>query len=538
MFWRKLSVLVGTLVLLGSASIRAEKIDLTPRAWPRGELAYYTELQNNNRREHPPAKGKRGLVVGTTGALALRSGLEALRQGGTAADAALTTALAQITLNAGATVSFAGFMSLVYYEASTGEVHYLNGSWDVPRGQVSGEDIPPCEVPSGRQVLVPGFMSSLEEIHDEFGVLPFKALFGPALYFAREGFEIFPMLGGWIRAREETLRRLEGGRDIFVRSDGSLYETGDWFRQPKLARTLKKVSRKGSRYMYRGPWARKLVRLVQAEGGRLELADLEAYRPLWIEPDSVAFEDYVVHAPAHPGLTGGLLQAVLRGLSAADLRAAGHYTESVDALAMMFDAVERRHGQSGQGGSSGGHSDGVLAIDSSGNVAALLHTINTVIWGATGIFVDGVSVADAGCWASRLVTTAGPGGRLETGEVPLIVTRDGLPVFASSGVGSGLFETTLFSLINLMAYDMRPYKAVTAPTAHFSSRSVTGVIHRVWEGDFPQDMLTSMRNLGYVIEELPPGGRGSGWCVAAMINQRGKRIGATSPAWNGVALAY
>jgi hypothetical protein len=52
-------------------------------------------------------------------------------------------------------------------------------------------------------------------------------------------------------------------------------------------------------------------------------------------------------------------------------------------------------------------------------------------------------------------------------------------------------------------------------------------------------MLTSMRNRGYLIEELPPGGRGSGWCIAAKINQRtGKRGGATSPAWNGVALAY
>ncbi|MDH3746381.1 MAG: gamma-glutamyltransferase family protein [Acidobacteriota bacterium] len=522
------------LVVAGSPSAAtAAKVDLSPAAWPPGELAHYTHLQNNNSLSHPPARSKKGLVVGTTGALAVRSGVEALRQGGTAVDAVLTTALAQTTLNAGATVSFAGKMALVYYEASTGEIHYLNGSWDVPRGQTSGDDIAECEVPDGRQVLVPGFMSGLETAHDEFGELPFKALFGPALYFANQGFEIFPMLGSWIHAREATLTRLEGGREIFLKSDGSIYRTGDWFRQPQLAKTLKKVSRKGSRYMYRGRWAKELAEVVQSEGGRLSIRDLKAYRPLWSPPEVTAFDGHVIHGPGLPG-TGGLrLREAFTSLSGDQLRAEGHYTESDEAFALMLDAVARTHGVGRPGGS---HSDGVLAIDSRGNVAALLHTINTIIWGATGIFVDGVSVADVGCWASPLVTDAGPGGRLATGELVAIATRDGQPVLASSGVGSGLFETGLFSIVNVLTYGMNPQQAATTPTAHVSSRWFTQVIHRVWEDDFERRLLLDMQGRGYVIDELPRGGSGSGWSVGATIDpESGKLMGATAQAWNGMA---
>ncbi len=532
---RKLLSFSLVVVSLVPAVADAAKIDLTPNVWPPGELEHYTELQNVNAREHPQAKGKEGLVVGTTGALALRAGLEALNQGGSAADAALTTALAQITLNAGATVTFAGKMTLVHYDAASGEVRYLNGAWDVPRGQASGADIPDCEIPSGRQVLVPGFMSTLESFHREYGQLPFKTLFGPAIYFAEEGFEIFPMLGSWIRAREDTLTRLEGGREIFLRSDGTLYATGDWFRQPELAGTLRKVSRKGSRYMYRGSWAKDLVSVVQAEGGRLTRADLRAYRPMWLAPERIELDGHVLHAPTSPGYAGDELRRALQGLAPADLRAAGHYTESVDALAMLFDAVARRHGQPAPGG---GHSDGVLAIDSRGNVVAMLHTINTLIWGGTGIFIDGVSVSDAACRLRFGVTAAGPGGRVESGEVPLIVTRDGRPVLASSVVGSGLFEATLFTVVNLAVYGRSPAQAITAPSAHASWLSPDGVVHSVWRGDFSNDVLTAMGDRGYLIHVLDRNGPGSGWCVAATINARtGRRVGATSPAWNGVALA-
>ncbi len=513
----------------------AARIDLGPDAWPVGDLEHYSQLQRTWGNDKPQTVTRHGLVIGTTGALAVRSGVEALRQGGTALDVAITTSLAQITLNAGATVTFAGKAAIVYYEAATGELYYINGAWNVPRGQTSGADIPPCGTPSGRQVLVHGLMAAFEEAHDRFGELPFRALFGPSIYFAREGFEVNRALAGWIDVRAEVLTRHAGGRQIFRKPDGTLYRQGDWFTQGKLARTLKRISRKGSRYMYQGRWARKLVDAVRAQGGRMTLADLRAYEPLWTAPESFAWNGLRFHAPHYPGLGGDNLRAALTGLGASELTSAGHYTQSVDALSALLDGVGRRHGLPLGAGS---HSDGVVVIDSAGNVAAVLHTVNTLIWGATGIFIDGISIADPGCWAQGLVDIAGPGGRLPSHELPLIVTRNGVPVAAASSVGSGLFEATFFTLANVLAYGMEPGEAIRTPTFHLSSPTPGGtVVHRVVEGEFPRDLLAAVRVRAYLIDELPRRDVPLGWCVIATFDPAsGRRVGATSIDWNGLSL--
>ncbi|MCP4204981.1 MAG: hypothetical protein GY769_23985 [bacterium] len=530
----RFAVLIVALGTFTHASASSAKVDLGPTKWPPGDLEHYTRLQNSFGRSQPPATGQTGLVVGTLQALAVRAGVEALRQGGTAADAAVTTALTQVTLTAGSAVSFAGQLELVYYEASTGTVHYLNGTWGIPQELPSGTAIPACGVPSGRQVLVPGFMASLEALHARFGALPFKKLFAPAVYFARQGFEINEGLGGSIRHFQDTITRLPGGRRIFLKSDGTPYQTGDWFTQPRLARTLKRVSRQGSRFMYRGKWAQKLVRTVRAEGGDLTEADLRAYEALWIQPESFDFGRFRVHGPGSPAVGGLHLRAAMEGLNPGELRTAGHYTVSADALAAMLRGVERRYRISR---AAGGHSDGVVAIDADGNVVALLHSINTYGWGATGIFVDGVSISDAGCRNPQQIAIAGPGGRVAPHDNPVVVTQEGLPVAATSAVGNGLFEATFFGLTNLLAYRMSPNQAIDTPTFHRASTYV-GVTHQTTRGDFAADLLEAVRARGISIRELAPGHDSYGWWIGATIDRRsGERVGATANTFNGLALA-
>ena len=96
--------------------------------------------------------------------------------------------------------------------------------------------------------------------------------------------------------------------------------------------------------------------------------------------------------------------------------------------------------------SPGGHSDGVLAMDAEGNVAAIGHTINTAMWGTTGIFVGGVSIPDSATYQQERIREAGPGGRIRNEMNPLIVLKDGAPVLASAAVGRGIHEATLLRL--------------------------------------------------------------------------------------------
>ncbi len=529
------SISIGFLISTADTS----EVDLRPTAWPPGDLEHYSALQSTSQRDHPPAEGVKGMVVGTTGSLAIRAGVEALRQGGTAIDAACTTALAQITLIAGATVSFAGKMALVYYDAETGDIHYLNGAWDIPRGQGSGLGIPACGTPDGRQVLVHGFMAALEAAHNRFGALPFESLFGPAIYFAEEGFEIDPMLGSIIAYRLPVITRLEGGRKIFLKPDGRAFRTGDWFRQPLLAETLTRISQDGAANMYSGSWAEALVEAVEAQGGSLSLEDLQAYRPTWLRPLEIEFAGHVIHAPSEPGYGGQRLLAASTALASEYLLDSGHQTVSADSLASLLRSIEVAYGYAVPPG-AGGHSDGVVAIDARGNIAAMLHTINTNLWGDTGIFIDGVSISDPGCWAQRGVTQAGPGGRLPTAENPLIVTSEAVPVAATSAIGSALFPATLFGLVDVLVFEMNPFQTLSSPTFLFPRFTSSVLVHRTTRGDFSSALLDEVRGLGFFIEELSrySTSRQPGWCVVVTIDpESGVRKGATPGDFNGIAMA-
>ena len=153
-----LGALVCTVFAFGCADAPSSKATLSPARWPDGELEKYTELGRNGDPLHHVAEGTKGMIVSTNEALAIRAGLEALKQGGTAADAAITTSLTQISMAAGCWVSYAGIMTMIYYEAETGRVHSMNAAFNTVREEDDPLSIPPPGNPSGRTALVPGFM--------------------------------------------------------------------------------------------------------------------------------------------------------------------------------------------------------------------------------------------------------------------------------------------------------------------------------------------------------------------------------------------
>jgi gamma-glutamyltranspeptidase/glutathione hydrolase len=128
------------------------------------------------------------MVTGSSGPFAELAGRRALEIGGTAADAVLTTALAQVVLAAGSWVSFAGIFSLVYYEAAADKVHSLHAGYKTFQEEAAPLTIPGSPTPSGRTALVPGFFAGVEAAHRKFGKLPWKEIFEPAIYAAATGY--------------------------------------------------------------------------------------------------------------------------------------------------------------------------------------------------------------------------------------------------------------------------------------------------------------------------------------------------------------
>jgi gamma-glutamyltranspeptidase / glutathione hydrolase len=499
----------------------------------------------------------RGMVVTTTGTGAAAAGIEALQKGGTAMDAAMTAAMMQPCLAAGSYVSYAGIINVVYFEAASGRVFNLNASFNTVLGETEPLTIPGIDpaalaadglnafksAPSGRTALVPGFLAGVEAAQRRFGKRPFADVVAPAIRCAEEGVVLSPELAGIMKSREAVLSRRADTRAIFTRQDGRFYAAGDLFRQPALAATLRELARHGATpYIYRGDWGRRFVDTLRSEGGRMADADLLAYLPTWIEPAHARFNGFDVYAHGLPALGGVSLIESLNLSSAANLAALPPYAESplkffwqtqfskvgailgAPGVAPQFEKIlgfelspqarlepetAARLWKSLEAGhmpsvpvprlQSPNHSDAVVAVDARGNVAAVVHSINTVNWGSTGIFVGGISIPDSASFQQAAIAAVPPGSRLPDSTSPGIVLRKGKPVLGFSGIGSGLAQRTLGALLDILAHGKTPQQAIASP-AHggfdYSKAASGDIAALVGAREFSADFLGRLTDIG------------------------------------------
>lgn len=444
---------------------------------------------------HPSiVKGRAVLVTATLSPVAVHAGIEVLRRGGTAADAAATVALSEIATNLGSVVSYAGISQLLYFDAKTDKVYALDAGWGTYEHETDPKSIPPTDIsvitgqpaPTGagvgalgRQTLVPGFMAGIGAMHARFGRLPFASLFQPAIWYAQNGVTISPAQATSLQQRQPQLWRTSAGRRFASMPDGSLPKAGDVLLQPDLARTLEAVAAKGAAYMYTGEWARSFVTSVRAEGGQVTLEDLARYKPVWRDPLSVPFGGATVFGPGEDSSGTCPTLEVINLLSSLHIETLGSYWRDPKAFkayvhALRFAlyghywprvaAFERAHGLVGDcrvrltpqyaaavsphlaslldapevGAEVGHDTQAIVVVDHWGNVAALLHSINTVNWGDTGIVVGGIPIADAGAINRDKLVKMKPGESVPNLLSPVIALKAGKPVLAvaSTGVSS------------------------------------------------------------------------------------------------------
>ncbi len=595
---RKLLAAFCMISLVGPAFAFPE--DLSPQRWPGGERAIYAWLDGQFGLQNVLAEGRNGVVAGTTCASAERAGLEVLRRGGSAADAVLATSLAQITQAMGSWVSFAGILTMVYYDARTGRYCHLNAGYDTVSGEDDPLTIPAIENlnpprpdspihPSGRTALVPGYMAGVQAASRRFGKLPFKDLFAPAIYFAEQGFRLTPFHASLLRLRRKVLSRLPETKAVFTKPDGTWVGEGDLFKQPRLAATLRLVADRGAEEMYTGEWGQRLVEAVRREGGKMTLDDLKNYRVIWSDPLEIPYGVYKVYAPAPPAVGGVNVAEALNVASEAGLAGMGHYSESPRAffwmnqitnlMALSFmpaSTVSRflegadaspaarttaEHARRVWSLMSAGkfpltkvpangeprHSDAVVAVDRWGNMAALVHSSNAMVWGTTGIFVDGVSVPDSAAIQQRQVAAAGPGKRLPDPTEPLIIAKDGRPVAALSSIGTGLHQKTLSVLLNFCDFGMDIKRAIDAPSPNAPHYEADGSGRpQVLEGDFNGLLLNAVKALGLDVavvpdmltSAVPRGYVISGFMVGAAVDPKGGYRAVATDSLNGRALGY
>ena len=591
-----LSLFLSASLLVSSAPVqsgRERHVDLSPSRWPAGDFARYTKEQATERMSAGYAAGGNGAVTVSYNSFAARAGLEALKQGGNAMDAALTTALTQVALTAGAPISYFGIMSLVYFEKKSGKVYTMNAEWNTVVGEKDPLSIPGSVSfdnedslrgvhPSGRTALVGGFMKGVEAAHKRFGRLPFAALFTPAIEVAEKGMPVTPMLAEQFAYRASDLARLPETRETFLKPDGSLYRSGEIFRQPRLAATLRAVATQGADYMYGGPWGQRLVSVVQADGGKMTLEDLRRYQVIWADPLVAPIGNgYSVSTSPWPNNGGIALIEAQNLANVSGLSTGPHWTKSSSALSMAVEISEQfaanylsdtvlaqiypgldfspktrvtqEHAEKlwarMQKGAVLGrykrtsptHSDDVVAIDSEGDIAAITHSINSVFWGKAAITVGGVTIGDPASFQQAQIARIQAGARLAAPTETGILFKNGNAVLGFASMGAGLHQRTFQCLLDYTHFGMPVDKAIN--TADFYLPSVdrkTGELTiTVPVGAFDHKLLDAT---GYTWRELPLararlGGVGD-WVAIARDPVTGKLSAASPNRNNSDALAF
>jgi gamma-glutamyltranspeptidase/glutathione hydrolase len=289
---------------------------------------------------------KEAVAVGTGGAVAsvdpdaTRAGIEILREGGNAVDAAVAAnAVLGVTEPFVAGIGGGGFM--VVYLAREHRVITIDGRETAPQtfpanafvDPATGRPIPffPRRVTSGMAVGVPGTLATWVKAASEFGTMPLKRLLQPAIAVAQNGFTVDDTFRSQVASNLTRLDAFTSSRALFLTPDEQPPEVGSTFRNPDLARTYRQISQDGAAALYDGPIGAALVDTVQhppvaadsqlgfnVPPGVMTTGDLARYASPLRAPTHVTYRGYDVYGmgpPSSGGSTVGEALNVLEGFN-------------------------------------------------------------------------------------------------------------------------------------------------------------------------------------------------------------------------------
>jgi len=270
-----------------------------------------------------PARARHGMVV-SVHHLASDAGLEVLREGGNAVDAAVATgfALAVVHPSAG-NLGGGGFLLLRTHDGHTVFIDFREkaplGATETMYQDEKGALIPDASWLGYRSIATPGSVAGLAYAERRYGKLGLKRVMEPAIKLAREGLELSEDEAKELT--DEDLAKFPDSRRIFQR-DGDFYRAGETFKQPELALTLERIAADPGDF-YHGKMARELVEELKKGGGLITLEDLAQYTVEERQPITGSFHDYTILSAPPPSSGGIVLVSALNILEGYDLKKLG-----------------------------------------------------------------------------------------------------------------------------------------------------------------------------------------------------------------------
>jgi gamma-glutamyltranspeptidase/glutathione hydrolase len=534
-----------------------------------------------------PATGMHGMVA-SANRQATEAGVEILKKGGNAVDAAVAVGYA---LGVGdpyhSGLGGGGFMVL---RLAGGEVHALDFREMAPKAAHrdmflrDGKVVPELSTDGALAVGVPGVVAGYDLALRRFGTMPLKEVLAPAIRIAEQGMIVTPYYTAVVagaRIKRLAARFPELGR-IFLK-DGQAPAIGDRLVQADLARSYRLIAAQGSDVFYTGEIADAIVRTLQGDGGIMTKDDLAGYQVKTRAPVRGTYRNFEIISMPPPSSGGSHVIQILNILEGYDLAKFGRGSSALIHLAaeamqrafadraeFMGDpdfvsvpvarliskryAEELRKGISrdaatpgvkfGNPAAHGGASTSHFSIvDRWGNVLAVTQTVNThfgsgLVARGTGIvlnnqmddFAAAAGVPNVYGVLGGTANAIAPGKRPLSSMSPTVVVKDGkVRLAVGCAGGPRIITSAVTTILNVVDFGMTVQEALDSPRYHSQGPAV-------WvEQEVPQDVRAALVARGHTVEERPYWSR----CQAVASDPAtGRLFGAADSRQEGSALGY
>ncbi len=489
--------------------------------------------------------------------MAVDAGIEILRKGGSAVDAAVAIQ-AMLGLVEPQSSGVGGGSFMMYYDARTNVITALDGREKAPAGAApdmfldeNGKPMSYVQaVRTGRSTGVPGAVRMLYEAQQRLGRLAWRELFAPAIRAASAGFKVPQRLANFL-SPDFAFQPTPEIRALFHRPDGQPLQAGDEFRNPLYAQTLRRIANEGAKALYEGSIAQAIVNKTHEvpNPGTMTLQDLSSYRADWVQPLCRPYRQYSVCVPPPPSSGVNLLQflTILDHTDIADRGPADPQAWFLFAQASRLMYADRDRyvadpqfipvpvermldpaylaerarligdhvGPAPQAGQLAGvlrapdrtrESEGtshLVVMDAYGNVVSMTTTVESIFGSGrtVGGFVLNNQLTD---FSYRPTDEHGPvanavqgGKRPRSSMAPIIVVdRDGhfVAAFGSPG-GSSILDYNTKTAVGVLAWKLSMQEAIELPNLIARGNDIAGEVDR-----FSPEVLAGLKERGIDLE--------------------------------------
>lgn len=522
-------------------------------------------------------RGQNGMVASSQ-PLASQVGLDILKRGGNAVDAAIAMA-AVLNVTEPMMTGIGGDAFALVYWSKTKELKGLNASGRAPRALTrdyfAKKGVKAVPDSGMESVTVPGAFDGWVTLVEAYGTMKLQEILAPAIAYAENGFPVMEKTAEDWHAAVPLLQRTPAASANYL-IKGRAPRSGEIFRQPNLARTLRILARGGRDAFYKGEIAQALVGYCKQNGGFIELEDLAATKSDWVKPISTNYRGYTVFQipPNGQGLTTLLALNILEGFDLARMSAdpARYYHTLIEATKLAFadrnryiadpdfakvpvtELLSKSYAAKRRGlidpekaldspppGNIdlGSDTTYLSVVDKDGNAVSFINSIfdsfgSGIVAGDTGIILQNRGTGFS--------LDAGHPNRLEPGKrpfhtiIPAMVFKDDR-LFMSFGVMGGGIQPQghVQVLVNIIDLGMDLQQAIDAPRFRFTTgKSV------LLEEELGSKVIEKLISLGHT--RAKPAGllRSSmGGGQAIMLDPiNGTLMGASDPRKDGMALGY